>query len=314
MKWLEFSVTTDGEAAEAVVELFNRYGQGRAVVETPLDCFEYELAQACQPADVIVRTYLPLDGGAAESRRRLEEGLWHLRQIYPFAEPDIRELAEEDWTEAWKAQYHLLRFGQRTVIVPAWEAYEPAPGEIVIGLEPGMAFGTGLHPTTRLCLEALERHLMPDCTVLDVGTGSGILAIAAAKLGARAVLALDADSVAVTVAQENAATNGVGDRVTVWHGSLPGGGEIPGYYAATEAPKLVKAGRFDLVLINILAPVIVGMAPALAARLGPGGRVIAAGLIESQEADVAGALHGQGLEIVERAQEKDWVLLVLQRR
>jgi ribosomal protein L11 methyltransferase len=314
LKWLEFSVTTDGEAAEAVVELFNRYGQGRAVVETPLDCFEYELGQAPQPADVIVRTYLPLDSGAAESRRRLEEGLWHLRQIYPLPEPDIRELAEEDWTEAWKQQYHRLRFGQRTVIVPAWEAYAPAPGEIVIHLEPGMAFGTGLHPTTRLCLEALERHLMPDCAVLDVGTGSGILAIAAAKLGARAVLALEADPVAVSVAQENAATNGVGDRVTVRYGSLPGGGEISGYYAATEVPKLVKAGRFDLVLINILAPVIVGMAPALAARLGPGGRIIAAGLIESQEADVAGVLRGQELEIVERAQEKDWVLLVLQRR
>jgi ribosomal protein L11 methyltransferase len=314
LKWLEFSVTTDGEAAEAVVELFNRYSQGRAVVETPLDCFEYELAQASQPAEVIVRTYLPLDGGTVESRRRIEEGLWHLRQIYPFPEPDVRELAEEDWTEAWKRQYHMLRFGQRTVIVPAWEAYEPAPGEVVIHLEPGMAFGTGLHPTTRLCLEALERHLLPDCTVLDVGTGSGILAIAAAKLGARAVLALDADPVAVSVARENAATNGVGERVTVWHGSLPGSGELPGHYASMEAPRLVRAGLFDLVLINILAPVIIGMAPALAARLGPGGRIIAAGLIESQEEDVVGVLRGQELVIVERAQEKDWVLLVLQRR
>ena len=314
MKWLEFSVTTDGEAAEAVVELFNRHGQSRAVVETPLDCFEYELAQAPEPADVIVKTYLPLDGGATELRRRLEEGLWHLRQIYPFPEPDIRELAEEDWAEAWKRQYHMLRLGQRTVIVPAWEAYAPAAGEIVIRLEPGMAFGTGLHPTTRLCLEALERHLRPDCAVLDVGTGSGILAIAAAKLGARAVLALDADPVAVRVAQENAATNGVGDRVTVRHGSLPGGGEVWGTYAAGESPKLVKAGRFDLVLINILAPVIVGMAPALAARLGPGGQIIAAGLIESQEGDVANALNRQELEIVERVQEKDWVLLVVRRR
>jgi ribosomal protein L11 methyltransferase len=208
----------------------------------------------------------------------------------------------------------MVRLGQRTVIVPAWEAYAPFPGEIVIRLEPGMAFGTGLHPTTRLCLEALERHLMPGCAVLDVGTGSGILAIAAVKLGARTVLALDADPVAVRVALENAVTNGVDDRVTVRHGSLPGGGEVSGHYAAREAPKLVKAGGFDLVLINILAPVIVGMAPALAARLGSGGRIIAAGLIESQEGDVASALHGQGLEIVERAQEKDWVLLVVRRR
>jgi ribosomal protein L11 methyltransferase len=313
LKWLEFSVTTDGEAAEAVVELFNRYGQGRAVIETLLDCFEYELVEAPEPADVIVKTYLPLDGAAAESRRRLEEGLWHLQQIYPIPEPVIRELAEEDWTEAWKQQYRLFRVGQRTVIVPAWEAYAPTPGEITICLEPGMAFGTGLHPTTRLCLEALERHLVPGCEVLDVGTGSGILAIAAAKLGARSVLALDSDPVAVGVAQENTAMNGVAGQVTVSHGSLPGSGGISHYSSAWGAPELLEAGSFDLVLINILAPVIVGMAPALEARLHSGGRIIAAGLIESQEEDVTGAFRGQRLEIVERTQDKDWVVLVVRQ-
>ena len=174
-----------------------------------MDCFEYELAAAPPPSTVIVKTYLPLDGTAGEAQRRLEEGLWHLGQIYPIPDPVIRELAEEDWAEAWKQQYHLLRVGRRIVIVPAWEAYAPAPGEVVIRLEPGMAFGTGLHPTTRLCLEALEAHLAPGCTVLDVGTGSGVLAIAAAKLGARSVLALDADPVAVSVARENVALNGV---------------------------------------------------------------------------------------------------------
>jgi ribosomal protein L11 methyltransferase len=313
VNWLEFSVTIDGETAEAVVELFNRYGQGQAVVEIPVDCLEHELPQSKVDARVIVKTYLPLGQGAREARRRLEEGLWHLGQIYPLPEPAIRELAEADWIEAWKQQYHRLHIGQRIVIVPDWEEYAPAPGEITIRLEPGMAFGTGLHPTTRLCLEALERHLAPGHTVLDVGTGSGVLAIAAAKLGARSVLALDADPVAVAVAGENVKRNGVAERVAVQHGSLPGGDVVPRHFLASGELDLLDAGRFDLVLVNILAPVIAGMAPALAARIEPGGWLVAAGLIESQERDVMDALMAQELQVVERAQEKDWVLLVGRR-
>lgn len=316
MDWLEFSVTTDSEVAEAVVELFNRYSRGGAVVETPVDCFEHELPAAHPPPEVIVKAYLPVDGYAHEAQQHLEEGLWHLRQICPISELAVRELAEEDWAEAWKQQYHRLRAGQRTVIVPAWEEYAPAPGEAVIRLEPGMAFGTGLHASTRLCLEALEAHLAPGCTVLDVGTGSGVLAIAAAKLGARSVLALDTDPVAVTVAEENAALNGVGDQVSLRHGSLPD--HVPNGWAPTPSstnrtPYLLQTGHFDLVLVNILAPVIVAMAPALAARLAPAGRIIAAGLIESQERSVVDALQANELQVAERTQEQDWVCLVAQR-
>jgi ribosomal protein L11 methyltransferase len=312
--WLEFSVTTDGEAAEAVVELFNRYGRGQAVVETPVDCFEYELFQASAPVTVVVKTYLPLDGAAAEAQRRLEEGLWHLKQIYPIPDLVVRQMAEEDWSQAWKQQYHLLRVGRRTVIVPAWEAYESGSSdEVVIRLEPGMAFGTGLHPTTRLCLEALETQLAPGCRVLDVGTGSGVLAIAAAKLGAGAVLALDADPVAVTVAQENVQMNGVASQVTVQHGSLPGGDTVPTHFTANSRLDLLESGRFDLVLINILAPVIVGMAPALEARMQPEGRLVVAGLIDSQEADVVEALQAQRLLVVRRTQEVDWICLIAER-
>jgi ribosomal protein L11 methyltransferase len=261
----------------------------------------------------VVKTYLPVDGSADGAQRRLEEGLWHLSQIYPIPEPDIRELAEEDWTEAWKQQYHRLRVGQSIFIVPAWEAYEPASGEIVIQLEPGMAFGTGLHPTTQLCLEMMEKHLRPGCTVLDVGTGSGVLAISAAKLGARSVLALDADPMAVTVAQENVEMNGVTERVTVRHGSLPGGDAVPRHFATDGSLDLLETGEFDLVIINILAPVIVGMAPALMTRLQPEGQLIAAGLIESQEREVVETLGKQGLQVFNRAQEKDWVSLAVRR-
>jgi ribosomal protein L11 methyltransferase len=311
MDWLEISVTTDAEAAEAVAELFNRYVRGGAVVETPLDCFEYELPTAPAPEAVIVRGYLPLDGSADGARRRLEEGLWHLAQIYPLPEPALRQVGEDDWATTWKAQYHRLRVGQRLVIVPAWEEYDPAPGEIVIRLEPGMAFGTGLHPTTRLCLEALESHLEPGQSVLDVGTGSGVLAIAAARLGAGSVLALDADPVAVAVAEENVASNGVAGEVVVRHGSLPGGDAVPWHFLVDEAPlALWTEGAYDLLLVNILAPVFVGLAPALAARLAPGGTLIAAGLIDTQEADVVSALQAQEFHVVERVQEKDWVALV----
>ena len=314
MDWLEISVTTDSEAAEAVVELFNRHGHGRAVIEIPQDRFEHELEPETQPTSVIVKTYLPAGGSASTAQRRLEEGLWHLGRIYPIPEPVIRELAEKDWTEAWKQQYQLQRVGRRTVIVPAWEEYAPAPGEIVIRLEPGMAFGTGLHPTTRLCLRALETHCPETGGLLDVGTGSGVLAIAAAKLGARSILALDADAAAVAIARENVAMNGVSGCVTVRHGTLPGGDAVPVHFLENGDLDLLDTGRFDLILINILAHVIVSLVPALSARLAPGGTVIAAGLIETQELLVTESFRTAGLHVVERAQEKDWVSLVVQSR
>jgi ribosomal protein L11 methyltransferase len=311
--WLEFCVTTDGETAEAVVELFNRYGRGGAVVEVPVDCFEHELPLAPRPDEVLVKAYLPLDGTSDEPRARLEEGLWHLSQIVPFSPPTIRRLAEEDWANAWKRQYHVVRAGPRTRIVPAWEEYHPTSDEIVIRLEPGMAFGTGLHPTTRLCLQAIEAHLRPGCTVLDVGTGSGVLAIAAAKMGARSVLALDTDSVAVAVAVDNVSRNEVSGVVDVRHSSLAGGPsqEWPASDPVTGAgPHVLDEGRFDLVVINILAPVIVALAPGLAARTAPGGQLIASGLIESQQAEVAAALHAHGFQILEYSREADWVALL----
>ncbi|HSJ54130.1 MAG TPA: 50S ribosomal protein L11 methyltransferase [Anaerolineae bacterium] len=313
VRWLEISVTTDGEAAEAVVELFNRYGHGQAVIETPLDCFEHELEEATRASSVIVKTYLPLNVSGGDVRQRLEEGLWHLAQLYPIPEPVIRELDEESWAEAWKQQYHRLRIGRRTVIVPAWETYDSGDGEVVIRLEPGMAFGTGLHPTTRLCLEAMETAVRPGSRVLDVGTGSGVLAIAAALLEAGTVLALDADPVAVRVAEENVAANGVAGRVEVRHGSLPGGESVPLSFALEGSLPLLEAGQFDLVVVNILAPVIAGMAPALAARTRPGGSLIAAGLILDQEPNVMDALQSQGLQIAGRSQEEDWVCLLARR-
>jgi len=290
--WLEASVQVDGEAAEAVSEVFNRYGRGGAVLSTDFD------DGSCDTAVVTVKTYLPLDEEGRKTRRRIEEALWHLSQIYPLPSPEFRELTEDDWANAWKKHYckrsGVLQIGQRIVIKPSWQEHQPRPDEVVIELDPGMAFGTGLHPTTRMCLQALEEHLKPGDKVLDLGTGSGILAIAAAKLGAGSVLALDNDPLAVRAARANVQSNGVQDIVTVEPGSLD---------KATE--------EFDLVLVNILARVIVELAgQGLVDRVRPAGLMIAAGIIEEQEAEVAAALGEHGLEIVERRQEKDWVALV----
>lgn len=317
MKWLEICVETDSETAEAVSEVFNRYAPGGAVVEVPVDCFEYELSAARPAARVLVKAYLPQHGGDADRvRQRLEEGLWHLSQIVPIAPATTRELAEEDWANSWKQQYRPLRVGHSILIVPAWETHQPAPEEVTIRLEPGMAFGTGLHPTTRQCLHALETHLPPGSTVLDVGTGSGILAIAAAKLGAGSVLALDSDPVAVSVAQENVMSNGVADRVTVRLGSLPGGVAeewLPRRELDGAPLPLLDEGRYDVVVVNILAPVIVGMVPALVARTVSHGCVIAAGFIDSQEGDVTDTFRAHGMRVTHRAQEADWVSLVARR-
>ena len=177
-----------------------------------------------------------------------------------------------------------------------------------------MAFGTGLHPTTRLCLRALETYCPEAGELLDVGTGSGVLAIAAARLGARSVLALEADAAAVAIAQENVVMNGVNERVTVRHGTLPGGDAVPVHFLESGNLDLLETGSFDLILINILAHVVVSLAPALSARLAPGGTVIAAGLIDTQELLVTESFQASGLHVVERAQEKDWVSLVARRR
>jgi ribosomal protein L11 methyltransferase len=184
------------------------------------------------------------------------------------------------------------------VIVPQWQAYTPVPAEIVITLDPGMAFGTGTHPTTRLCLEALERVLSPGMRVLDLGTGSGVLAIAAAKGGAARVLALDIDDLAVAAARENVRANGVSDVVRVGAGSLDGAGE-----------------GYDLVLVNILARVICALLDeGLAQALQPGGIVVASGIIDDQEPEVREALAKSKIEVIERVVECDWVALVGQRR
>src|SRR5215217_4138818 len=227
MTWLELSVEVDPEAVESVSELLAQYGyNGGVVVDQPIipgaDGPEYSF-DTSRP--VTVRTYLPLDERAEETRQRIEQALWHFGQIRAVGALSVRPLEEQDWANAWKQHYTIQRIGARTVIVPSWLEYAPQPDDIVLKLDPGMAFGTGLHPTTQLCVGFVEQYVEPGMAGLDLGCGSGILAIAAAKLGAT-VLALDTDSIAVTATRENVDRNDVAGQVRVAQGSLGGGAAL----------------------------------------------------------------------------------------
>jgi ribosomal protein L11 methyltransferase len=209
-------------------------------------------------------------------------------------------VADEDWAEAWKAHYHPVRIGQRVLIRPIWVPLEIGPDDVEIALDPGMAFGTGTHPTTQLCLEALEARLQPGAHVLDLGCGSGILAIGAAKLGAHHVLGLDIDPVAVDVARANIVSNGVADRVTIEQGSLEN--------------IITSARRFDLIVVNILARTIIQMCDQhLGQTVRPGGLAIFSGIIADQAADVEAALRKTGLTPTQRRQQGDWVAIEARR-
>lgn len=301
MKWLEVSVRCDGEAAEAVCELFNRYNsapgeaQGGAVVEVSGYDAVGELAQPI----VTVRTYLPLGQIPDERRRKIEEGLWFLGRLYPIPEPELRELDFEDWSRAWRAHYQPMPIGQRLLIVPAWQAdaVAGAPDRLPVLLDPGMAFGTGLHPTTRLCMAALERHVRPGDALLDIGSGSGVLSITAARLGASSVLATDIDPLAVAATRANSELNGLGQLVQAQEGSLPDRGDRP--------------GGWQVIAANILAEVIAELLDSgMDTRLAAGGRLVLSGIIEPREEIVQSALKRRGLRVSERTQEGDWVCLV----
>ena len=281
------------ELVEPVVQLFGRYGKNPPVVEEP-GGFNPDEGETPSPGVVQVRTYLPVNRRLSWRRTRLEVGIRLLSLIAPIPPMESRTVEPRDWEEGWKAFYTLLRVGPRLVVCPSWTEYAASPDEVVVRLDPGMAFGTGHHPTTRLCLAELERRMRPGAKVLDLGTGSGILAIAAAGLGASAVLGLDRDTTACTVARRNIRANGLARRVRVLRGSIP----RPG------------VSGFDLVLANISAKVLTELAAPLAQTLAPDGRLIASGVLEEQSASVAEAFRGAGLQVHDVLTLEDWAVLV----
>lgn len=301
MRWLELTVEVDAEAVEAVSEIFGRLGRGAAVRPTRLirDAVDELSVREDPTAPYEVTYHLPEDAAAPSAVEATERALWHLQAfgLRPIGELRVRSVDDTDWTEAWKAGYEPQRIG-RVVIVPSWLEEPIGPDEVALRLDPGMAFGTGLHPTTRGCLRLLQRTEPMPVRVLDVGSGSGILALAALRLGADHADCLDTDPVAVETTLANAAANGVGDRVTARVGSLP---PAPG------------GDAYPLVLANLVAAVLVELAMPLAAHTAPGGSLIAGGIIEEHANEVCDALQAAGFVIGEHLDDGEWVALRMGR-
>jgi ribosomal protein L11 methyltransferase len=299
MRWLELSVEADVEAIEAVSEILGRLGDGTAVQPTRLirDPSD-ELAVHEDPtAPYVITAHIAESPDAAARVEATERALWHLQAfgLRPVGPLRVRTVDDADWTDAWKQHYVAQRIG-RLVIVPPWAEEPSADDEVAITLDPGMAFGTGLHPTTRGCLALLQAVDPVPARVLDVGCGSGILALAALRLGAEQATGIDTDPLAIEATRANAERNGLGDRIEAGVGTLPP----------------IARDRYELILANLVAAVLVEIADRLAAHLAPGGTLLASGIIEPRAAEVEDAMRTAGLRIVERREDGEWVSLRLE--
>ena len=298
MAWLELSVVTPGEFTEPVVHLFAKHGEGRVAVEQQ-GGYNPDEGETGPPADapVTVRGYLPLDATTDSRRANIDVGLrlvGHLADIPCVTE---RVIDDSDWLDQ---EFEPVRIGRRLIVAPPGRKTAAGPGDIVVPLTPGMAFGTGHHPTTRMCLEWLEEIVQRDSQLLDVGTGSGILTIAALKSGARRAVCLDIDHNAVNAATDNLVRAGVAEAASVHVGGLP----------HPEAP----AGEWDIVTANISAKVLCELAADLLACLKDDGVLIASGLLAERRDEVTSAfIEAGGVVIKERASE-DWVALKVMRQ
>jgi ribosomal protein L11 methyltransferase len=298
---LELSVEADVEAVEPVVEILGRLGQGTAVRPTRLirDPGDELAAREDVTAPYVISAWIPDDPSASAAIDATERALWHLQAfgLRPVGALKVTAADDVDWTDAWKAGFAAQRIG-RMVVVPSWLDEALRPGEVALRLDPGMAFGTGLHPTTRGCLTLLEDLGPMPSRILDVGSGSGILALAALRLGASHAVCLDTDPLAVEATRANAALNGVADAVSVELGTL------------AERP----SEAFPLVLANLVAALHVELADRLAAHTAPGGMLVAGGIIEGRSGDVMSAFEGAGFRLVRRLDDGEWVTLALERR
>ena len=299
--WVELSVEADLEAVEAVSEILGRVAPTGTSVEPGFELVDEGLGARVDPAQpATVRAYIAATDPDAVERAVAEvtSALGHLQvfDLRPIGEVSTRLVEEADWADAWKQHFPVLRVGRRLVIRPTWRRHRATDGDVVLALDPGMAFGTGLHPTTRLCLAALERLAdhggVEGRAVLDVGCGSGILAIAAVRLGAASALGVDTDPIAIEATIANARRNRIARRIRAREGTIPTG----------ERP-------FDVVLANLIASLLVRLAPELRAELGPGGTLLASGIFADREAEVRDAFEGAGLRVTGRLAEGDWVAL-----
>ena len=305
-KWAEISIHTTQEATEAVAAVFHELGAGGVVIEDPdliqsyrrsgnwTDCIFPD-----EPAVDFVKVvaYLPSDEELPGKLRILSTRIDELAgHSLDKGKGTIRwrEVREAEWADSWKQYFHTSRIGERFVVKPSWEEYVPQPDDIVLDLDPGMAFGTGTHGTTILCLESIEDMVKPGMTVFDVGAGSGILSIAAAKLGAVMVKAVEYDAMATDTARQNVAVNGVGSIVEVSRGDLLDG----------------ITGQADIIVANLIADLILKLAPALPAHLKPTGCFVGSGIIKERLPDVTNALAQQGLSVTRVTEAGEWAAVV----
>jgi ribosomal protein L11 methyltransferase len=312
LKWSEISIHTTNEAIEPISNILHEAGASGVVIEDPFELVKeredqfgeiYQLNPKDYPEEgVMVKAYLPINSFLGETVEEIKEAINNLL-IYNIDigknSVSLSEVHEEEWATAWKKYYHPVKISERFTIVPTWEEYTPVNSdELIIELDPGMAFGTGTHPTTVMSIQALERTVTNDDTVIDVGTGSGVLSIAAAMLGASKVRALDLDEVAVQSAKLNLKLNKVHDIVNVSQNNLLEG----------------ISEKADVIVANILAEVIVRFTDDAAKLVKQGGYFITAGIIQPKKEQVRESIETAGFEIIETLQMEDWVAFIAKRK
>lgn len=301
-RWIEATVEANAESVEAVSELLARYGYNEGVVieEPYVQDNDGDNLDIDPTRPVIVRTYLADDATLDERKSSLEQGIWHLQQIGGVGPATFSERAEEDWANAWKDHFPILRIGRHFVVRPSWRSYQPGADDLLIHLDPGMAFGTGLHPSTELCMLMMEELNLAGATILDVGAGSGILSIAAIRSGAARAVAVEIDTVAARSLVESVELNGMADRIEV--------------IARDINEALEPSHSFPVIVANLIARILADNAPCIARHLAPDGVLIASGVITEREHLVIDAFAIEGLTVVARRQAGDWVALRFERR
>ena len=292
-------MTVTPEQAEAVAEVLGRFTREGVVIEQLADQNTRQEKTILNP-EVRVYGFFFNDETVEDRKKRVDEALWYLGRIQPLPPAQYREIHDQDWMEAWKQHYEPVTIGKRLIILPAWVEKE-YPGRLPIRINPGMAFGTGTHPTTQLCLEFLEDLVKPEMTVFDIGCGSGILSAGAVILGAGRVIAVDIDPASVRSTTENCQLNHVSDKVEIARGSA----------------ELIRGGHFGslrapLVVANILASVIlVLLEEKLSDLVEPGGHLVLSGILAHQAEEIIQTAKEYGLELKEIKQIEDWNAIAL---
>ncbi|PKN85783.1 MAG: 50S ribosomal protein L11 methyltransferase [Chloroflexi bacterium HGW-Chloroflexi-8] len=293
--WLEIVVTCDGELAEAISEVLARFVTQGVVTETEVKYDDAEeVALGYGPVKVI--GYLEYDDQVESKKLQIEEALWHLNLIQPVPEPVYRKIEDQNWMESWKQFYKPILIGEKLLILPAW-LENPVPERIAVRIDPSMAFGTGTHPTTQLCMSMVEKLIKPNSLAMDIGCGSGILAISSALLGAKKVIAVDIDDPSKDATQKNAELNKVSEKIEIGIGSVS---EIlEGQFSFKSAP---------VVMVNILAPIIIRLfSNGLYDLVSENGTLVLSGILDRQADEVQKTAEKYGLKIIEKRTINDWV-------